>query len=87
MFLPPAVTSGDPLLWAIYIVGASLALAFAKLIMTLGRIACLELWARFTDRHRNASNQVQKLIERSSHDDLRSHRLSLPWHRPADTPK
>lgn len=87
MFLSTAVSSGDLLPWVIYLVGCSMALALVKFIMTLGRIARLEVWARFTDRHRNANNKVQKLIERSCRDDLQSRHLEVPWRHPADISK
>lgn len=74
----PVVVGDNPLMWAVFIVLAALALGLSRMILTLSRVASVEVWARFIDRHRNASNKVRKLIESSSKADLDHPRWVLP---------
>jgi hypothetical protein len=74
-----AVASGDPLSWTVLVFGA-LVFGFWKLIGTVAKIARIELWARFSERHRSASKGVRKLIEQASQDDL--HERPSHWRRP-----
>ena len=83
----PAVASGNPLMWVVFIVLAAMALGIARMILTLARVASLEVWARFMARHRNSSSKVRKLIESSSQADLHPPRWVLPHRHPVNTPE